>query len=358
MPWDWDKLQQQHKKGGSHKGGGSGGGDSGGEPPGLDDIIEKIKNAKGKFPGGIFIFILAAVLIYFAYSCVYTVALNEVGVVQRFGKFVRIEQPGLNVKLPNGLEKVTKVKIDYTYKEEFGLRTIEAAVRTRYARESYQNESLMLTGDLNVALVPWIVQFRVKGPYNFLFKVRNVRSTLRDLSESTMRLVVGDRSINEVISEREEIANEAEERLQKELDEAQSGLLLVNLEMKTTNVPEPVQPSFNEVNQSVQEKEKMIYQAKEAYNKVIPAAKGDAEKTIKTAEGYALDRVNRAKGDAARFIEQYEEYAKAKNVTRRRLYLESIKKTFPNMGTKYIVDANQKNLLPFLNMGEARGEKE
>jgi membrane protease subunit HflK len=285
--------------------------------------------------------------------------LNEVGVIQRFGKFVRTEQPGLNFKAPNGIEKVTKVKVDYTYKEEFGLRTLQAGVRSRYASErSYQNESLMLTGDLNVALVPWVVQFRINDPYKFLFKVRDVRSTLRDLSEGVMRLVVGDRSINEVIGSRKEIALEAKDLLQKELDDAETGIKIVNIEMKKTNVPEAVQPSFNEVNQSVQEKEKMIYQAREAYNKVIPAAKGNAEKTIKAAEGYALDRVNRSEGDAARFSDVYEEYAKAKDVTRRRLYLESIENFFPKLGPKYIVDDNQKNLLPFLNLGNSKGGKQ
>ncbi len=356
MAWDWDKLQQQQKRSG-----GRGGSSEGppGEPPGLDDIIEKIRNAKGKFPGSAIVIILAVIVGYFAYSCVYTVALNEVGVVQRFGRFVRTEQPGLNFKLPNGIEKVTKVKVDFTYKEEFGLRTIQPGIRTQYASDSsYQNEALMLTGDLNVALVPWVVQFRINDPYKFLFKVRDVRATLRDLSEAVMRLVVGDRSINEVISNRKEVADEAKGMLQKELDVAETGIKIVNIEMKKTNVPEPVQPSFNEVNQSVQEKEKVIYQAKEAYNKVIPAAQGNAEKTIRAAEGYALDRVNRAKGDSARFLDQYEEYSKAKDVTRRRLYLESVQDFFPKMGSKYIVDANQKNLLPFLNMGEpSKGEK-
>lgn len=351
MAWDWDKLQKKHSRGGS--------GGSQGEPLGFDEIIEKIRTAKGKFPGGVFMIVIAFIVILLAYSCVYTIALNEVGVIQRFGKFVRTEEPGLNFKLPNGIEKITKVKVDYTYKEEFGLRTLQAGVRSRYASErSYQNESLMLTGDLNVALVPWVVQFRIKDPYKFLFKVRDVRSTLRDLSEGVMRLVVGDRSINEVIGSRKEVALEAKALLQKELDEAETGIKIVNIEMKKTNVPEAVQPSFNEVNQSIQEKEKVIYQAKEAYNKVIPAAKGNAEKTIKTAEGYALDRVNRAEGDAARFLDVYEEYAKAKDVTRRRLYLESVQVFFPKLGAKYIVDDDQKNLLPFLNLGNSKGGKQ
>ena len=213
----------------------------------------------------------------------------------------------------------------------------------------------MLTGDLNVAVVPWIVQYRINEPYQYLFKVKDVGATLRDLSESTMRLVVGDRSINEVISKREEIAAQAKELLQKEMDEAETGIYVTTIEMKKTNVPEPVQPSFNEVNQAIQEKEKMIYQAREEYNKLIPQAKGQAEKTIKAAEGYALDRVNRSKGDASRFLAQYEEYAKAKDITRRRLYLEALREVFPKLGDKYIVDSGQKNLLPLLNLGQPLG---
>jgi membrane protease subunit HflK len=172
-----------------------------------------------------------------------------------------------------------------------------------------------------------------------------------------MRLVVGDRSINEVISKREEIADEARGLLQKELDEAETGISVVTIEMKKTNVPGPVQHSFNEVNQAVQEKERMVYQAREEYNKAIPAAKGNAEKTIKSAEGYALERVNRAKGDASRFVAQYREYARAKDVTRRRLYLEALKDLFPKLGSKYIIDADQKNLLPLLNLGRQGGSQ-
>ena len=348
MAWDWDKLQGQRK------------GNAGptGPPPGVDEIFEKIKRVKKKFPGGVPIIIIAFILIFFGSSCIYTVALDEVGIVQRFGKYTRTAQPGLNFKLPKGIEKISKVKIRYVFKEEFGLRTIQAGIRTSYAPgSSYQNESLMLTGDLNVAVVPWIVQYRVNDPYKFLFKVDNVRATLRDLAESSMRLVVGDRSINETISKREQIATSTQQLLQKELDEAETGIKITTIEMKKTNVPEPVQASFNEVNQAIQEKETMIYQAKEAYNKVIPAAKGNAEKTIKAAEGYALDRVSRAKGESARFLSLYEEYSKAQDITRRRLYLEAIQEILPRIGAKYIVDADQKNLLPLLNLGGPKGDK-
>jgi len=342
MAWDWEKLQKQKVSRGT-------------EGPQMEDIFNKFKGMKGKIPG-FWIIILIVVVLVFISSSFFTIGVNEIGVIQRFGKYVRTKPPGLSFKLPWGIEKLTKVKVRLVYKEEFGLRTLRAGIRTQYASSSaYLNESLMLTGDLNVAVVPWIVQYRINDPYKYLFKVRDVKITLRDLSEATMRLVVGDRSINEVISKREEIADQAKVLLQKELDGAETGINVVTIEMKKTNVPEPVQPSFNEVNQATQEKERMIYQAKEAYNKAIPAAKGNAEKTIKSAEGYALDRVNRAKGDASRFLAQYAEYEKAKDVTRRRLYLESLKDLFPRLGSKYIIDEEQKNVLPLLNLGREKG---
>ncbi|MCD6353237.1 MAG: FtsH protease activity modulator HflK [Proteobacteria bacterium] len=273
--------------------------------------------------------------------------------VQRFGRYVRQTTSGLHFKLPGGIEKITKVKVDYVYTEEFGLRTIKAGIKSEYApSRAFLNEALMLTGDLNCAVVPWIVQFRISDPYSFLFKVRNVRKTLRDLSEAIMRQVVGDRSINEVINQRKEIADMARVDLQKALDEADTGISLKTIELKRTNVPEPVQPSFNEVNQSMQEKEQMIYKAKEEYNKAIPAARGEAERMIRGAEGYALDRINRAKGDTHRFLALWEEYEKAEDVTRRRLYLEAMQKVLPRIKTKYIIDHEQKTILPLLNLKE------
>jgi len=347
MAWDWEKLQQQ--KSSRHMG----------PPPQVDDILGKFKDLKGRF-GSAWVIVIALVVLMLGYSMIYTVAVDEVGIVQRFGKYVRTTSSGLNFKLPAGIENVTKVKVRYVYKEEFGFRTITAGVKTQYASDAaYLEEALMLTGDLNVAVVPWIVQYRINDPYKYLFKVRDVKGTLRDLSEAAMRLVVGDRSINEVISKRDDIAVQAKELLQKELDNADTGIYVTTIEMKKTNVPETVQPSFNEVNQAVQEKEKVIYEAREAYNKLIPQAKGDAEKTIKEAEGYALDRVNRAKGDSSRFMSLYNEYSKAKDVTRRRLYLEAMRDLFPKMGNKVIVDSNQKNIVPLLNLGnlgQAQGQ--
>ncbi len=337
MSWDWEKLQQQRQNRGE-------------VPPGLDDIFNKFN--KIKLPGGPVLIIVLLILL-FGSSMFYTVKPNEVGVIQFFGKYVRTTQPGLHFKLPAGIETVKKVNVRQIKTEEFGARTF--GQRTMRFSSTNNNVTLMLTGDLNVALVPWIVQYRVKDPYDYLFKVRDVQRLLRDMSEAAMRLVVGDRSIDEVISKRDEIALESKKLLQRELDKAQAGIHIVTVEMKKTDVPGPVQPSLNEVNQATQEKEQMIYQAKEDYNKAIPAAMGEAERTIRAAEGYALDRINRAKGDAARFTALYKEYAKARDVTRRRLYLETIKDLFPKLKRKYIIDENQKNFLPLLNMGKQEG---
>ena len=343
MNWDWEKLKEQQ----SQRGGGSGGG-GGGIPPQMGDLMQNIR--RFKLPGGP-VFFLVILLLALGSSTFYTVGVDEVGVVQRFGKFVRVSQPGLNFKLPAGIEKITKVKVRRVYKEEFGFRT-NGSSRSRNLADDENSAALMLTGDLNVAVVPWIVQYRVKDPYNFLFKVRDVNRLLRDMSEASMRMVVGDRSINEVISKREAIADAAKQVLQEELDLAESGIDIVTIEMKRTNVPGPVQNSFNEVNQAIQEKEKMVYQAKEEYNKAIPTARGEAERVMKEAEGYALDRVNRAKGDANRFTALYKEYAVAQDVTKRRLYLEALKELFPKLGPKFIVDADQGNLLPLLNLNK------
>ncbi len=346
MSWDWEKLQKQNRQ---HHQQGPGGV----VPPQMDDLMEKLKNFK--FSSGPVIITIIAAVIFLATSMIYTVDVDEVGVIQLFGKYVRTTPPGLHFKLPAGIEKLTPVRVRHVYKEEFGFKTVMTTSSKLTAENENMNESLMLTGDLNVALVPWIVQYKIKDSYNYLFKVQNVTNLLRDLSEASMRLVVGDRSIDEVISKREEIAIESREVLQKELDHAETGILITTIEMKKTNVPVPVQPAFNEVNQATQEKEKMIYQAKEDYNKAIPAAKGEAERTIRAAEGYAMERINRAEGDANRFVALYDEYVKAKDVTKRRIYLEMLKELFPKLGQKYIIDSDQKNVLPFLNIGKESG---
>ena len=340
MSWDWEKLQKQQQRQYNRAP----------TPPNWDHISEKFNKFRSYKIPGTWLIGLLLLLIFAGSSMFFTVDTDQAGVVQRFGKYNRTVGPGLNYKFPAGIEKVTKVKVKYVYKEEFGFRPMQKIQQSQLLGDSEQNVSLMLTGDLNVAVVPWIVQFRIQDPYLYLFKVHDVRRLLRDLAEATMRLVVGDRSINEVISKREEIADQAKLLLQKEMDQAQTGIHIVTVEMKKTNVPQKVQPSFNEVNQAIQEKEKLIYQAKEDYNKAIPSARGEAERVIKAAEGYALDRINRAKGDSSRFLSQYNKYVNAKNVTRRRMYLEAMNKVYPKLGKVFVMDADQKNVLPLINL--------
>jgi membrane protease subunit HflK len=335
MSWDWERLKQQQRG-------------PGGIPPQVDEMVKQFK--KFRLPGGP-LALGVVVLALIGLTSFYTVNQDEVGIIQRFGRYTETTQPGLNFKMPLGIDTVTKVNVKRVQTEEFGASVAEVDFRSR-AKPGADPTSvaLMLTGDLNVAVVPWIVQYRIKDPYNFLFKVNDVRRLLNDMSEAVMRLVVGDRSINEVISKRGEIANEARDLLQRELDLAEAGIHIVTVELKRTNVPLPVQPSFNEVNQATQEREQTIYQANEEYNKAIPSARGSADRTIREAEGYALNRVNRAEGDAARFRQVYEEYRKAKDVTARRLYLERMRTVLGNMGPVYIVDPDQKSALPLLNL--------
>ena len=358
MNWDWEKLQQQQKKRTGQRPEGGGHGGNGGTPPQMDDIVNKFKDFNFSWLP-VLLIILAVVVVFLGSSMFYTIDLDEVGIIQRFGRYIPPERlPGLHFKWPAGIEKVTKVKVKRVYKEEFGFETLKATESRAFTTDKNLfdsknvGESLMLTGDLNVALVPWIVQYRIKDPVKYLFEVRDVEQLLRDMSEAAMRLVVGDRSINEVISNRLEIANEAMSILQKEMDEAQSGISIDTVELKKTNVPPEVQPSFNDVNQALQEKERSIQEAKKDYNMAVPAAEGDAQRVVKAAEGYALERVNNAEGDAKRFIAVYNEYKNAEDVTKRRLYLETLSRVIPNMGEKYIVDAEQNNLLPLLNLGK------
>jgi len=348
MSWDWEKLKRQQQQMGG-----------GGVPPQMDEFLNKLKGFR--LPGGMKAgppVILLIILLILGSSVFYTIGIEEEGVVQRFGRYVRTTEPGLNFKWPMGIEKVTKVPVRSVLNKEFGGPTASQDRRRggRFGSSgSSASVSLMLTGDLNVVIVPWIVQYKIKDSYNYLFRVQDVDELLSDMSEAVMRLVVGDRSIDEVISKRNEIAVEAADLLQIELDNAEAGIKIDLINMKKTEPPGPVQASWNEVNQAGQEKEQMIYQANEDYNRAIPAARGEADRTIQAAEGYALERVNHAKGDANRFEAIYREYAKARDVTKRRLYLETLRDLLPKLGQKYIIDAEQKNLLPLLNLGKEGG---
>ena len=293
--------------------------------------------------------IVAAVALFF--TGLYTVNPEEVGVIKRFGKYVSTTEPGLHFKIPFGVDALTKVKVKHVYKEEFGFRTLRAGVKTQYSNRSYNTEAIMLTGDLNIADVEWIVQYRIQDPVKYLFNVRNVEETLRDVSESVIREIVGDRSVDEVIVlNRKEIADKSTIALQAQLKDYESGVEIVTINLQNVNPPEPVRPAFNNVNSAKQEKEKIINQAWQNYNQIVPEAKGKAKRTIEEAEGYAIDRVNRASGDATRFVEMYNKYRNAKVVTKKRMYLETMEKVLPKIENTFIVDEEQSGILPLLNL--------
>jgi len=316
--------------------------------------IEEINFRQIKIPKRMItvgVIILAAIV--FLVTGLYTVNPEEVGVIQRFGKYLSTTQPGLHFKIPFGVDKLTKVKVKHVFKEEFGFRTLEAGVRTKYSTQSYNQEAIMLTGDLNIADVEWIVQYRIKDPVKYLFNVRNVEETMRDVSESVIREVVGDRSVDEVIVlNRKEIADESQIMLQEQLDRYNAGLEIVTINLQNVNPPKAVKPAFNNVNSAKQEKERIINEAWERYNQVIPEAEGKSKRTVEEAKGYAINRVNRANGDANRFIRMYNEYRYSKTVTRKRLYLEMMEKVLPNVEKKYIIDDKQSSILPLLNLDQ------
>ena len=292
--------------------------------------------------------LLAIILIL---NAVFQIDTEEVGVITRFGKYVRTVDPGLNVKLPFA-ERVYKVPVERQQKLEFGFRTVNAGVDTEYSRSGKaKDESLMLTGDLNLAEVEWVVQYRVNDAYKYLFKVRNPQNTLRDISEAAMRQIVGDRTVNEVLTVgRAEISDNAEELIQSICTEYSMGIKIEQVVLQDINPPDPVKAAFNAVNEAQQEKETLINKAKSEYNKVIPKASGQAEETIQKAEGYATERINNAKGEVARFSALYREYVKAPEVTKRRIYLETMSSVIPKIGNVVITDQKGNNVLPLLQM--------
>jgi membrane protease subunit HflK len=248
---------------------------------------------------------------------------------------------------------VTKVPVERQLKLEFGFRTNREEAVTEYENRAYNEESLMLTGDLNAAKVEWIVQYRIKDPYKYLFRVRNTVNTFRDINETTMREIVGDRTVNEVLTVgRQEIATSATIMLQTLCDQYETGIKIEQVVLQDVNPPDEVKPAFNEVNEAQQEREKLINQSKSEYNKVLPKALGEADQTISQANGYALERVNQAKGEAAKFNSVYQEYSKAKEVTRQRIYLETMNDVMKKVGRKLITDDKTAGILPLFNLGK------
>jgi len=295
--------------------------------------------------------LLGVLVLVVVATSVKTIKPEEEGVILFLGKYSRKVNPGLNFIAPLGLEKIYKIPVQRQLKLEFGFRTIEPGVRTVYSDKDFGSESLMLTGDLNLADVEWVVQYRIMDSYKYLFRVRDAEDALRDMSEAAMRKIVGDRTVNEVLTVgRQAVASNVEVLLQEMCVEYENGLRIEQVVLQDVNPPEKVKPSFNAVNQAQQERETLINQAESEYNQVIPRAKGEAEETIQLAEAYALNRVNRAIGEADRFSSLYAEYVKAPEVTKKRLYFEILERILPKIGDKIVVDEKGNSVLPLLNM--------
>lgn len=296
--------------------------------------------------------LLALVVLVSLLGTVYQIEPEEVGVILRFGKYARTAEPGLHFKLPF-VEDMTRVPVQRQLKQEFGFRTVEVGTRTEFATQErrFADEAVMLTGDLNVAVVEWIVQYRVSDPRKYLFEVRNLEETFRAMNEAIMRETVGDRTVTEVVTVgRQEIETTVETRLQALTDQYQMGITIDQVVLQDVNPPDPVRPSWDEVSQAQQQAQRAVNEALAEYNAVIPRARGEAEQAVLQAEGYALDRVNRAEGEASRFAAIEAAYRQAPEVTRQRMYLETMQQILPQVGRKVFVAEGTTGVLPLLSL--------
>ena len=300
---------------------------------------------------------MAGILVLLAaWTSFYTVEAESEAVVLRFGKFLAKTESGLHFKLPLGIDTVSVLPTRRQLKMEFGFSTAGYNNPDQVGMEPDREKS-MVTGDLNAALVEWVVQYRICDPKQYLFDVRNPGQTLRDLSEAVMREVVGDRTVDEVITiGRQEIEVSALTRLQEMVKQYKLGLSVDQVQLKNVNPPKTVEASFNEVNKAQQDRENSINVANGEYNKVVPKAKGEAQQTISTAEGYKSKRVNEAEGDVALFNVMLEQYVKSPEITRTRIYLETMGEILPLTGPKIIMDESLRQWLPVLQQALKAGE--
>jgi membrane protease subunit HflK len=317
---------------------GSGSQGQGGVPANLGSGLLKIA-----------VVVVALILINVVMSSFYTIEPGEQGVVLRFGKYLKTTSPGLNFKLPM-IDNLIKVDVETVRKQEFGFRTRIPGQKTVYDKRGYQTESLMLTGDKNVINMMWIVQYKINDPLAFIFKVRNPDQAVRDVSEMAVRRVVGNQDFDYALSNREIIELLSLQELQKTLDRYESGVKIVTVKLQDVNPPDAVKPAFNEVNEADQDMKRLVNEAEETYNRVIPKARGEALGIVERAHGYAVERVNLAEGEVARFLNILKEYKLSKEVTRKRMYLETMAKVLPGVDTVHVIDKDQQSVLPFLDI--------
>ena len=316
----------------------------GGESP-LD--LQNLGKILRQRMGGLKIVALVVLVGILLLSSIYTVQPEEVAVILRLGRYIGQTESGLHFKIPL-IDEKTKVPVKRQLKEEFGFRSESVGVRSTFSGNA--DEANMLTGDLNAAVVEWVVQYRIVDPYRYLFRVRNMDSTFRDMSEAVMRKVVGDRTVSEVLTVgRAEIEGTVKVELQELCEQYETGIRVDQVVLQSNNPPEPVKPSFNAVNQAEQELERLINEAEAEYNRIIPRAEGEALQTIQQAEGYALDRVNRSQGDATRFNALYAEYRRAPEVTRKRMFIETMERVLPRVGRKIVIDEDIEGLTPIMS---------
>jgi len=296
---------------------------------------------------------VAAVLVVFFATSFYVVDQTERGVVTTFGKFSRVAEPGLHYKLPFGIQQSYIVKTEVVQTEQFGFRTTKAGVLSEYSAGDYSNEATMLTGDLNIVLVEWIIQYRITDPKAWLFNVDDRQKTIRDISQSTINLLVGDRTILGVIGpERIGIQEGAVQMMNETFSRFGLGIQVTQVQLQSIAPPKGVQDSFEDVNKAIQDMNRLINEGKEAYNAEIPKARGEADRVVEVAQGYATERVNRAKGDVARFNSVYEEYRKAPDITRQRLYYEMMEEVFKGASGVELIDKRFTNFLPLKNLDQ------
>jgi membrane protease subunit HflK len=311
----------------------------------LEDYLQMLDARK------VALLVIAGLIVLGAVTSFYTVQPEEQAVVKRFGRVVAIKDPGLHFKIPYWIERNYNVPVRRVLKQEFGFRTEQLDQRTAY--EKLKDESLMLTGDLKVIDVEWVVQYVVDDPNLYLHRVRDQDKTVRDISEAVMRRIVGNSLGSDVLTEkRVRVAQQAKTEMQQLLESFNMGVMIETVELQDVNPPEPVKPAFNEVNQAEQERERLINEAEKRRNQVIPRAGGEAKQMLESAEGYATERINRAQGEATRFTAILAEYRNVPEVTRRRLYLEMIDRVLPKVGRVYVIEEGQMSPIPLLNLGD------
>ncbi len=296
---------------------------------------------------------LIVVVLQGVYSSFFKIAPSEVGVILRLGQYSRTTPSGLHFKIPY-VDKLYKVDVENIRKEEFGFRSRIPGQQSSFEKRGYETESLMLTADKNVINVAWIVQYRVADPNAFLFRVADVVQAIRDMSESVTRRIVGNWDFDYVLSNRDLLATSVKAELQAQLDglfpKGMSGVSIGTVQFQDINPPEQVKPAFNEVNEADQDMKRLVNEAEEQYNRVIPKAAGDAKKIVEEAYGYQAQRINNAQGETQRFLDILKEYQQAKDITRKRMYLETMKEVLPGVQSVYVLDKNQTSPLPLLNL--------